>query len=97
MNKKQRDNILRCSDIAKYFLVLVDRKAGDTITQLKLQKLIYFVQGISLALFDRPLFEEEIEAWKYGPVARALRSTFDNFEADGIPLSNSKYELEGLK
>jgi hypothetical protein len=36
MNKKQRDKILSCWDIANYFLVLVDRKAGDTITQLKL-------------------------------------------------------------
>ena len=85
MNKKQRDNILSCWDIANYFLVLVDRKAGDTITQLKLQKLIYFAQGINLALFDKPLFAEEIEAWKHGSVVRALRLTFGNFEAYGIP------------
>ncbi|WP_425362776.1 Panacea domain-containing protein [Candidatus Tisiphia endosymbiont of Hybos culiciformis] len=85
MNKKQRNKILSCLDIANYFLVLVDRKAGDTITQLKLQKLIYFAQGISLALFDRPLFAEEIEAWEHGPVTRSLCSTFGNFEDDGIP------------
>ncbi|MFV9890251.1 hypothetical protein [Rickettsia conorii] len=43
--------------------MLVDREAGDSIIQLKLQKLIYFAQGIHLALFDKVLFKEEIKAW----------------------------------
>jgi uncharacterized phage-associated protein len=72
--------ILSCFDVANYFLVLVDREAGDTITQLKLQKLIYFAQGISLALLDRPLFNEEIEAWKQEAVVRVLQKIFDNFK-----------------
>lgn len=41
--------------VANYFLVLVDRKAGDYITQLNLQKLVYFAQGINIALFNEPL------------------------------------------
>ncbi|WP_341754533.1 Panacea domain-containing protein [Candidatus Tisiphia endosymbiont of Dioctria rufipes] len=77
--------ILSCFDVANYFLVLVDREAGDTITQLKLQKLIYFAQGVSLALLDKPLFTEEIEAWEHGPVARVLRKTFGNFKDSAIP------------
>ncbi|MCC8372019.1 MAG: DUF4065 domain-containing protein [Rickettsia endosymbiont of Pseudomimeciton antennatum] len=77
--------ILSCFDVANYFLVLVDREAGDTITQLKLQKLIYFAQGISLALLDSPLFNEEIEAWEHGSVARELRRTFGNFKGSDIP------------
>ncbi|WP_250311724.1 Panacea domain-containing protein [Rickettsia endosymbiont of Oedothorax gibbosus] len=85
MNTKQKDKVLSCLDIANYFLVLVDREAGDAITQLKLYKLIYFAQGINLALFDELLFEEEIEAWTHGPVAPALRSTFGIFEANIIP------------
>ncbi len=52
MNNKQINKTISCFDVANYFLVLVDREAGDTITQLKLQKLIYFAQGIHLALFN---------------------------------------------
>ncbi|MCC8398620.1 MAG: DUF4065 domain-containing protein [Rickettsia endosymbiont of Labidopullus appendiculatus] len=85
MQTKTEKRILSCFDVANYFLVLVDREAGDTITQLKLQKLIYFAQGISLALLDRPLFNEEIEAWEHGPVARDLRRTFGNFKDSAIP------------
>lgn len=38
------------------------------LDQLKLQKLLYLAQGVSLAAFDEPLFLEDIEAWRYGPV-----------------------------
>jgi uncharacterized phage-associated protein len=68
--------VLSCFDIANYFLVLVDREAGDSITQLKIQKLVYFAQGISLSLLKKPLFNEQIEAWEHGPVIRELRKTF---------------------
>lgn len=72
----QKEEILSAIDVAKYFLILVDREAGDTITELKLQKLMYIAQGIHLALYDSPLFKEEIEAWQDGPVVPALRSIF---------------------
>ncbi|MCC8369490.1 MAG: DUF4065 domain-containing protein [Rickettsia endosymbiont of Oxypoda opaca] len=80
MDTNQKDSVLSCFDVANYFLVLVDREAGDTITQLKLQKLVYFAQGISLALFNKPLFNEEIEAWEFGPVAPKLRIPFGNLK-----------------
>jgi uncharacterized phage-associated protein len=76
---------LSCLDVANYFLVLVDREAGDAITQLKLQKLVYFAQGISLALWEKALFKEEIEAWEHGPVVRNLRKTFGGFKDGVIP------------
>lgn len=80
MNNKQTEKTISCFDVANYFLVLVDREAGDTITQLKLQKLIYFAQGVHLALFNKPFFEEEIEAWKHGPVVPKLRIPFGNLQ-----------------
>ena len=40
-----------------------DIKAGDSITNLKLQKLVYFAQGVSLALNNKAL--EEIQAWQH--------------------------------
>lgn len=86
MNTKEKAKVLSCFDVANYFLVLVDREAGDSITQLKLQKLIYFAQGIYLALFDKVLFEEEIKAWKNGPVVPALRTIFGSFRDNVIPL-----------
>ena len=39
-------------DVAKYFVSLVDEEAGDSITNLKLQKLLYYAQGAHLALYN---------------------------------------------
>jgi uncharacterized phage-associated protein len=55
-----------CS-VAKYFVSLVDEEAGDSISNLKLQKLLYYAQGAHLALHNTPLFPEAIEAWTRGP------------------------------
>ena len=72
-------------DIANYLLVLVDRKAGDAITHLKLQKLLYFAQGISLALRGIRLFEGPLKAWEHGPVSSSVYSCYKVFEKNAIP------------
>lgn len=42
--------------------------AGRQLETVKLQKLLYFIQGWSLAMWDRPAFSNDIQAWKFGPV-----------------------------
>jgi len=54
--------------VADYFLATGDDEAGDDITNLKLQKLLYYAQGFHLAMQDGLLFAEPIEAWDLGPV-----------------------------
>lgn len=62
--------------IADWFLSRVDRQSGDTITHLKLQKLVYYAQAWHLANFNKPLFHEDMEAWAHGPVAPSLWSKY---------------------
>lgn len=73
-------------DIAKYFLTLGDPKVGDLISNLKLQKLCYYAQGFHLALFDKKLFPERIEAWTHGPVVRDLYRQYKKFGDGPIPM-----------
>lgn len=54
-------------DVARYIL----HQTGP-ITTWKLQKLCYYAQAWHLAWTDRPLFEEDFEAWRNGPVCPAL-------------------------
>ncbi|MEV6346989.1 type II toxin-antitoxin system antitoxin SocA domain-containing protein [Actinoplanes sp. NPDC051851] len=42
---------------------------------MSLQKLLYYVQAWHLAITDEPLFEEEIQAWRDGPVVYDVWST----------------------
>ena len=55
-------------NVADYFLVQQDEDAGDLISNMKLQKLLYYAQGYFLAIANEPLFHERIYAWTHGPV-----------------------------
>lgn len=61
--------------IANFF---IDKAAasGKSITPMKLVKLVYIAHGWHLGLFGRPLLEEEVEAWKYGPVVCSVYHAF---------------------
>jgi len=79
-------------DVAKYFISLVDEEAGDSISNLKLQKLLYYAQGGFLAFYDEPLFSEAIKAWAHGPVVPPVYHTYKQFGGGPIPVE--KVELE---
>ena len=59
--------IVRVFDVAAYIL----EKMGSMST-MKLQKLVYYSQAWSLVWDEKPLFDENIEAWANGPVVRDL-------------------------
>ena len=56
------------------------RETGDIITNLKLQKLLYYAQAWYLAFYDEPLFDEPIEAWVHGPAQPKVYRRFKKFE-----------------
>lgn len=58
-------------DVAKFFIQYYDDN-DVLITNLMLNKLLYFAQGHHLAEYGKPLFGETIEAWKYGPVVPSV-------------------------
>lgn len=70
-------------DAAKYLLSLDTE--GDLTSNLKLQKLLYYAQGISLALRDEPLFPDRIEAWDHGPVCPPVYGQYKTHGSNAIP------------
>lgn len=54
-------------DTAKYIL----EKCG-VMSTMKLQKLCYYAQAWSLVWDDKPLFNEDFQAWSNGPVCNEL-------------------------
>ncbi|WP_207513153.1 Panacea domain-containing protein [Longitalea luteola] len=49
---------------------------GKFVTQMKLQKLVYFAQGYHLAKYHEPLINETFQAWMYGPVIPEIYQDF---------------------
>jgi uncharacterized phage-associated protein len=70
--------------VADYFLANVDEDSGDSISNLKLQKLVYYAQGLHMGMRDSPLFGEPIEAWDHGPVVPGLYHDFKHRGHQGI-------------
>ncbi|MEE7488418.1 Panacea domain-containing protein [Methylobacterium oryzae] len=81
-------------DIAKWFINTTDRASGDAITHLKVQKLIYYAQAWSIAHYDKPLFDEDLEAWAHGPVAVSVWDQFKDYGYDAIPEQKLKSKFE---
>ncbi len=73
------------SDVATYFL-LSAKKEDKKISNEKLQKLVYYAQAWTLALTEKPLFSEEIEAWIHGPVIPSLFRQFKKYGDKPISL-----------
>ncbi|WP_236851740.1 Panacea domain-containing protein [Candidatus Sodalis pierantonius] len=63
------------------------------MSNLKLQKLVYYAQGFSLALLNRPLFNEEIEAWMHGPVVPELYRKYKDFKNQALPLPENDIDF----
>lgn len=76
----------RAVDIAQYIYSEYKRISGKVIDEMKLHKLLYLSQRESLAITLEPMFSEEFEGWKYGPVCREVRHCFteDGMFADDI-------------
>ena len=72
--------------IANAFLSLSEPDKGDIISNLKIQKLLYYVQGYHLALYGERIFNEDIYAWQYGPVVQEVYHEFKQFGSNAIPV-----------
>lgn len=89
-------------DVAEYVLWYCEQRLSKAITNIQLQKILYYIQGRYIAEHEYPLFDNDMEAWDYGPVIpdvyyeyRQYRSNYitgvkpknkDLFENDDIDL-----------
>ena len=59
-------------------LVAEDKEGGDPLTLLKLLKLMYYAEGLSLAMDRGSLFADPIVAWRHGPVVIDIWEQYTN-------------------
>lgn len=70
--------------VAKYVIDYTNRN-GKSISNLKLQKVLYFLQAEFLVSTGNVCFMDRIEAWDFGPVVPAVYHQFSIFGAASIP------------
>lgn len=72
-------------DVANFFLKVVDRESGSSITHLKLQKLVFYAQAWHLVFTGTPLFNSKFEAWVHGPVCPELYAKYRETGFENLP------------
>lgn len=83
-------------DIAKKLICLAQNdepNGGELLTNLKLQKLLYYQQGFHLAFFGTPLFEESVESWMYGPVVPSVYDEYSKYGSASLPVTTQTITL----
>ena len=64
---------------------------GSPITNLKLQKILYYIQGYCLRRNNAPAFFECIYRWPYGPVVPEVYFNYNSSRAKAIPELPDEY------
>ncbi len=87
------------NDVCNYIIKSV-LESEESLSNLKLQKLLYYVQAWHLVFENKPIFDEEFEAWVHGPVSRIIynrflhnKSLYSDIEISDIPPSFSPNRL----
>lgn len=73
-------------DVAKY-IINYERSRGRTVSNLRLQKLLYFVQAQFLVTTQRACFCDEMEAWDFGPVVPNVYHVYKAYGSSSLPRS----------
>ncbi len=72
--------------IAECLIHLASNQPQNDITNMKIQKLLYYAQGTHLALHNERLFAQDIEKWQYGPVVPEVYHTLKQYGSNVIQL-----------
>lgn len=75
----------RALNVARYMIHLNNSKNAPTnLTNLKIQKLLYYSFGMHRVINDENLFDENIYAWKYGPVIKEVYDVYKKYGYSNI-------------
>ena len=97
-DKRMKRGKYTASDIAKWFLQynqeIMFTDDADLITNLKLQKLLYYAQSAFLAIKNEKLFNEPIVAWSHGPVIEDVYHYYKEYGSNGIPCPDDTISID---
>lgn len=75
---------MKATKVAECLIYFNRKVQGKKMDNLRLNIMLYYVQGLSLAANNRPIFSDSIEAWKMGPVVREVYDRYKTFGKNEI-------------
>lgn len=82
---------LTAIDLANYIIWYVNKNTENQLTQLKLQKILYYVYVTCLVKHDLKLFKDPIEKWKFGPVVSSVYHKYKSMGSTHIEKPEDSY------
>lgn len=86
---------MKALEIVRYFIKLHkslissieksdETEQSEEITHLKIQKLLYYAQGLNLTYEHKPLYPQSLEAWQHGPVVKEVYDKLKIYGRDDL-------------
>ena len=83
--------------VANFFIDLANNdEYGDGMTNMRLNKLLFFAQGHYFARIGQPLFNDDFEAWTYGPVVADIYRRYNKYGRSPIEEVAAGYNYESF-
>ena len=87
--------VYNATDVARY-IIAYEAAQGRPVSNLRLQKLLYFVQANCIVSTDKPCFSSRMEAWDYGPVVPSVYREYCIYAGAAIPASPITSSLNAI-
>lgn len=92
---EQERTLISAQDVAKWLIAYNNsREDTELLSDLKLQKLLYYAQGTAIKYTGKPMFSEDIVAWKLGPVVPEVYNKYKSYGRKPIDEAIEKPEFD---
>ncbi len=92
--------LLTALEVSKYFLRKIDKESFELydngISNLKMQKLLFFAQQTFFSVYNKPLFKEDMEAWQLGPVVPKVYHHYKIYGRNNIDIFQENLQIDNL-
>lgn len=92
-NNVSDKNCYEVYEICDYVLEYISKKHG-TINVFKLNSLLYIMQASYLHYYNKPLFDEDFEAWMAGPILPSVWKKYKKFGGGSIISGDFQYNIK---
>lgn len=80
--------------VAQYLISYSKETYDIDLTPIKLLKLSYIAHGYMLAAYGKPLLDELVCAWKYGPIVKSIYCNVRNYRNNPVTKISGKTQYE---
>lgn len=88
--RREEEKNMKALDLANHIIVL-SQEGDRAVTNLRVQKILYYVQGYFFREFGREAFYDDIYCWRYGPVVPQVYFKYSRNGCNALTAEDSTF------